>query len=44
TVLLEVTRFMTVVTFELATIITLWPGLGPVFLPFSSPFVFASPP
>ncbi|PNY03134.1 hypothetical protein L195_g026457, partial [Trifolium pratense] len=42
TILLEVTRFLTMETFELATTITLWPRLGPIFLSFHFAFVLAS--
>ncbi|KAK2353904.1 inorganic pyrophosphatase TTM2 [Trifolium repens] len=43
TILLEVTRFLTIVAFELATTITLWPRLGPM-IPFPFASVLASTP
>ncbi|KAK2365316.1 inorganic pyrophosphatase TTM2 [Trifolium repens] len=44
TILLEVTRFLTIVAFELATTITLWPRLGPMILSFPFASVLASTP
>ncbi|KAK2352228.1 inorganic pyrophosphatase TTM2 [Trifolium repens] len=44
TILLELTWFLTIVAFELATTITLWPRLGPMSLSFPFASVLASTP